>query len=151
MNILQWRCGNNYSTTLIRKRQSNHIFFLACGCVTMGQPEKIKEDAHGKVTNRTAQPVQYPATLESADRGSETKWTESGRIGACEKGHAFGGGRALSGVFHRLRCSSISKSHPLAYLRSALCSLIKLMIFISALQCGALRGFASQIFLIHSL
>ena len=51
-------------------------------------------------------------------------------ISACEIGPALGGGRAISGVSHRFRSTSISKFRTLAYLRITCCSLMKRMIFI---------------------
>jgi carbamoyltransferase len=50
---------------IVGKRQGNHIFFLARGCVMMRQPKTMKEDAHDKVTDRSIPFSQNPAALES--------------------------------------------------------------------------------------
>jgi hypothetical protein len=62
---IKFQIGRNLMWDLQSKRQGNHIFFLARGCVMMRQPKTMKEDAHDKVTDRSIPFSQNPAALES--------------------------------------------------------------------------------------
>jgi hypothetical protein len=76
IEVLTQRLGSFF----ISKRQSNHIFFLARGCVMMRQPKTMKEDTHDKVTDRSIPFSQNPAALESPCRDLAEKWKESSGI-----------------------------------------------------------------------